>query len=647
MKKIATLILIFTIILSGLNAQNNCGIIVEMKGTGMHYEDTAYTEKSLTFDDVSTIDSIVVEAVYKSDIVPEGTINFTSPVESVDVNPIALDYFTKPELDSYNPNVFRATMQPAESITLNNNINNPDGIWSFAAYVYRSAEENKMSMIVGEHAYYYVNSMENPGIQYISLPEADAPRDITINMGITELNNDTRVGYFIFTAGEYEELLELNTYDPELGISYAVEEITLPDIPGDITQMVVTGFSPDEWVEENNMYNGDSYIGGRMVLTIECTPEEPKEPKPLCTYTQGFYGNAGGKTCQGLTTTELLTELLDTDLVIGGGDNTLTIAAGHIECVYNRLPGGGPSATLDGHATCEDPVGIVLHKKGTFKNTLLAQTITLALNFRMSPDLNDVVLDQTMKIGDIGNCMDPVPKVINGSERDFHISSSVVDYLGEGATLGQILELANLALSGEDVSPLSLSEIGDTVAAINEGFDECKALITCNSNEDNQECIGDCEENIENYGSDEESNDDGQYTENGEGDCNCDCNCNEDQGDDEGNDEGDNKGDAGDEEGNPDNMQSQGSNSNIESQIYPNPVISTAIVELTADQDDIAYVAVYDLSGKELFVLFNDDIHARQVYKLDMPVDEIRTGIYILKIITSGSIETKAFSVAR
>ncbi|MFN5355782.1 MAG: hypothetical protein ACK5CT_04135, partial [Bacteroidota bacterium] len=107
----------------------------------------------------------------------------------------------------------------------------------------------------------------------------------------------------------------------------------------------------------------------------------------FCTYTQGYYGNQGGRNCTGGRTTDLLLTQLATPLIIGDTaiDKSLTLTAADVTsgCVYLRLPGGGTAAQLNGDATCSTPTGIALKSNGTFRNILLAQTITLGLNLRV------------------------------------------------------------------------------------------------------------------------------------------------------------------------------------------------------------------------------------------------------------------------
>ena len=58
MKNFITLIISLAILISGVKAQENCGSIVELQGTGMQSDGSALLSKTLSFTDISSIDSI-------------------------------------------------------------------------------------------------------------------------------------------------------------------------------------------------------------------------------------------------------------------------------------------------------------------------------------------------------------------------------------------------------------------------------------------------------------------------------------------------------------------------------------------------------------------------------------------------------------
>jgi hypothetical protein len=214
----------------------------------------------------------------------------------------------------------------------------------------------------------------------------------------------------------------------------------------------------------------------------------------FCTFTQGFWGNAGGK-FNGKTTTQLLSELMTTDLVLGKvGARSLTIPAGGGACILARLPAGGsPSALPDfGDQTMTGPPGCSVPmlplKNGKFQNVFLGQVVTLSLNVRLDLGLPDLGLCNLMT-----TCaVKPGPDGLVGTEDDVPdpesdkitvmISPTVMSALttlGLPQTVGGLLELANRALAGQNTGGAGVSAINGAVDAINRGFDECRLLINC------------------------------------------------------------------------------------------------------------------------------------------------------------------------
>ena len=60
------------------------------------------------------------------------------------------------------------------------------------------------------------------------------------------------------------------------------------------------------------------------------------------------------------------------------------------------------------------------------------------------------------------------------------ISQAVINALPPNGTVSDLLALANRALAGQSLpTGVSLTNISDALAAINEGFDECRTLVTC------------------------------------------------------------------------------------------------------------------------------------------------------------------------
>ena len=62
--------------------------------------------------------------------------------------------------------------------------------------------------------------------------------------------------------------------------------------------------------------------------------------QPYCTFTQGFWGNAGGFV-DGLSTTEILEDLLEEGPIFIGDGEDCGFLIPDAQCVLNLLPGGG------------------------------------------------------------------------------------------------------------------------------------------------------------------------------------------------------------------------------------------------------------------------------------------------------------------
>jgi hypothetical protein len=239
----------------------------------------------------------------------------------------------------------------------------------------------------------------------------------------------------------------------------------------------------------------DCCASGELEVTIE-------ECGVFCTFTQGAWGNAGGKDCGDRTTTELLVDLLDaadassvgTDPVIVGVLGVRSIKFDTANSILLRLPAGGtPSALPDGlgdvlatnQAALE--AAKLLKKKGdTINNVLVGQVVTLTLNLRV----NGLDLDCRDDVGDLSGWVLPEEFCTIGEDgcpEHFTIPESLW-----GDTVASLLADANKILAGQaPVSGASIGDIYNAVTAINEGFDECRETISCPTVED---CATDCDD---------------------------------------------------------------------------------------------------------------------------------------------------------
>ncbi len=226
----------------------------------------------------------------------------------------------------------------------------------------------------------------------------------------------------------------------------------------------------------------------------EVTVEAPGDT--YCSFTQGFYGNAGGRAC-GEKTADLIDELIDDGadpVVVGRDGHSITLASS--DCIIDLLPAGGePNGLPAGNFNCADIPESILQefskKESRFNNVLIGQVVALTLNVRLGdlPCLSNDVTDSPL--GDF-----PIPEdgwicVVPYDDPD----ACRVPYespIGD-MTVADLLDLANDALAGMDISPYSLDEINDAVTAINEAFDECASVVSCPSTEE-----GCCDDGVDN-----------------------------------------------------------------------------------------------------------------------------------------------------
>jgi hypothetical protein len=206
------------------------------------------------------------------------------------------------------------------------------------------------------------------------------------------------------------------------------------------------------------VYVKDYYLGCIIPLAPVTVNPGTKDCNTVCTYTQGYYGNAGGKSYDGLgnsyTTIQLITKSLNNwggTLTIGKTGHSITIPVANAQAVIDYLPGGGPSSVLkSGNVVLGSSQYTSLYGSGRIGNSLLAQTITLGLN---------------MKVGE---------GVLASLSLNGLVSPSIINVLTDKTVTG-LFDLANKALAGYALpAGITLDAIQSAVNSINEHFDECK-----------------------------------------------------------------------------------------------------------------------------------------------------------------------------
>jgi len=235
--------------------------------------------------------------------------------------------------------------------------------------------------------------------------------------------------------------------------------------------------------------------------------------KPYCSYTQGYYGNAGGIACTPAgprSTTALITGSLANMpggvLQLGGFYNgkTRIFRATTASYIIGIMPGGGNAAILP-EGTFTNSTNGSFVRGGKVRNVLLSQTIALALNVYMPGsnlgsfsladgagetdkwlvtvdkqggcDLENVVAKTcvfTPQYCDDGTTIKGYTLTYN-PYKSWRISSKLINALPGDKTVMDLLNMASAALGGATLpAGVTLTDIANAAAAINEGFDECR-----------------------------------------------------------------------------------------------------------------------------------------------------------------------------
>ncbi len=554
--------------------------IVDLYGKGIKGDSVT----TICFGNPSNVTSVIAKAHFK-----HSYLDANGPVDYINCDG---DHFCNIQACEYNYAVswvdpftghFTFTLDTVDLLGVTEkSMQNLHGLYSYFLFVSRDLPApTHYSVYSTDNVFFYRNGVNDPFVYNLTINSGSDDRTLIVTVPISELNDDNRKAVIDVTAGDKTKHVEL--YAPNKGESLNLTPIVLEDVDEDVTTVQVSIYSP-----KTSAWDGDSFITGGAVVNVLSDKH--------CSYTQGFYGNYGGTVCGSQSTYDLMYGLLYEDLVLGGGNNTLTLtrdgtgddgSGDGVDCLIGRLPGGGKSAKLKGAATCDNPVGIKLHKKsGRFKNSLLSQAITLGLNLRFDVNLGRVRLeDNVMYTTEAEDCSDPESEG-DGESEDFEIGEKVINYLGNDNTIDDLFALANSALAGDDISPLKLKDVTKALAAINEVFDECRLLDGFES-----EC---------------------------------------DDGDDD------------------DDKNAIVVNSGIDAlKVYPNPTTDRCTIAFTPETDGKTTVELYDIMGSRVGILLDKYTLEGERYSIDFSSHELTAGIYIVIVRNGTTIQKQKVSIMK
>jgi hypothetical protein len=207
---------------------------------------------SLPIPDPASIDRIVVEVVAKGSSLP-ATCTFSSDAEG----PVNVSGTDVPPtgLGTEAVRVFRHTMAPASNITVSTD--DPENTQSVVAYIFRNEDG---AAAVGHFANTYL--FRDDWNHTYPIATADAPRDVTLIVPISEIDRVGRYAVIQATAGGVTNSITINTSD--LGDYLTIAQLVLADVPGSASSVDVTVSSP---MPSSGDPGGDSFIFGVVVQT--------------------------------------------------------------------------------------------------------------------------------------------------------------------------------------------------------------------------------------------------------------------------------------------------------------------------------------------------------------------------------------------
>ncbi len=182
-------------------------------------------------------------------------------------------------------------------------------------------------------------------------------------------------------------------------------------------------------------------------------------------------------------------------LLIGIPGRSVAFADGGEPCILDGLPGSGRPSALTGEfvdavvdTDCVLPDGFPANKKGKFRNALLGETVALALNCRLDPDLPGLVVTPVMMTvaalpgadgfygtADDSLCADCDTMTVR---MPAELMAVLEDSMGVEPTVEAVLGLANMSLGGGDTYGLNGKTVWRAVSNLNRAFKRSRFLVS-------------------------------------------------------------------------------------------------------------------------------------------------------------------------
>ena len=257
---------------------------------------------------------------------------------------------------------------------------------------------------------------------------------------------------------------------------------------------------------------------------------------------------------------------------------SLSISPNEENCVIRLLPGGGDPISLFQHWDCTNAAPpLTWIKTGRLRSLLVSQTLTLALNLRLSPGLPGMLIkSDVLTIAETDGCGFSNPGVpLGGTWEYYQLPSSVYTELVALygiPTVQNLFDLADDAIDDETSVTSPLLDIAYAVAIINEAFDECKWGTFYGG------FVPDSMQNspIMIYIIDDEDGDDDNIS-----------------------------------------MENTNEEDNLKLSAYPNPFSTTARIEFSIPVDGEVTLEIYNMTGVLIGKLYDGFVYGEAVYSVE------------------------------
>jgi hypothetical protein len=287
MKRILSFIVMGIAMLQMANAQ-----VVELTGEGVF----GVNPSTLMISDPGTVDSVVVVAAarFHNGAVPADVefsdANETYTVSFNEANPVITQPWVQAMIDdgTLTFGYYTAKFDDADAAGIAlDNFGQEEYVRSFTAYIYRSGGSPEIhSEVKGEHAFLFIGGSDHPLVYNFTIPTSSDVRDVIVTLPFTDLESeDLRYANVSVTAGAQTVESEFDTNNA--GDLLHLETITVPNVPGDVTEVTVSLYSQfgPSVAGGYDEKDGDSFVTGPALLTT--ISEEDEEEG--CTLTQGYW----------------------------------------------------------------------------------------------------------------------------------------------------------------------------------------------------------------------------------------------------------------------------------------------------------------------------------------------------------------------